>query len=182
MRQETFAFLKAVAWAEPPEPGSVYRYALFRSIDDEDWHARRDRYGILRRTVCFVMLNPSKASAEETDPTIDKLVKFSRLWGFERLAVVNLFAYRETDSKKLRSIAGERDIIGPHNDQSIHRLALESQRVVCAWGKQGDILGRDADVKERLRRLAPLWCFRKNLDGSPVHPLYQRDDAELVEF
>jgi hypothetical protein len=179
MQQQTFPWLKQVSHAVLSED-RVYRYVLYRSLDGEAWDAEGER-----RTICFVMLNPSTADENANDPTIEKLMKFGRAWGFGRLAVVNLFAYRETDSKKLRSMAAMRDLVGPENDSYILRVTNESQKIVCAWGKEGDIQDRGAEVTLMLdfrpaRR--PLWCFKKNQDGSPVHPLYQRDAAELIEF
>jgi len=129
------------------------------------------------------MLNPSTADENANDPTIDKLMKFGRAWGHQRLSVVNLFAYRETDSKRLRSLAARTDLIGPENDHHILAAAAGAGQIVVAWGKEGDILGRGQQVLSALRSHGYLLeCFRKNLDGSPVHPLYQPDAAAVVEF
>ncbi len=182
MQQQAFPWLKQVSHAILSED-RVYRYVLYRSLDGEAWDAEGER-----RTICFIMLNPSTADENTNDPTIEKLMKFGRAWGFQRLAVVNLFAYRETDSKKLRSMAAMRDLVGPENDFYILRAAGESHMAVCAWGKEGDIQGRGNHVTKMLDFLRVgsarvlLWCFKKNQDGSPVHPLYQRDAAELIEF
>lgn len=67
------------------------------------------------------------------------------------------------------------------------RQARVAHKIVCAWGKEGVILERGAAVKARLREIVglqdqPLWCFKENLDGTPVHPLYQRDATALVEY
>jgi hypothetical protein len=179
MQQQHFPFLKKIAHAIPPDPDSAYRYVLYRSLDGEAWDAE----GEDRCTVLFIMLNPSKASAETTDPTIDKLMKYARAWGYERLAVVNLFAYRETDSKKLRPLAKRRDLVGPGNDDRICREALAAHRVVCGWGNEGDICDRGTQVCALLEALGvELYCFKQNQNGMPCHPLYQRDDAELVRL
>lgn len=186
MRQQTFSFVKKTAHAILSED-RVYRYALFRSVDGEEWDsslARHDSHGT-RRTVCFVMLNPSKADESANDPTIEKLLKFTARWGFQRLAVVNLFAYRETDSKKLRALASGTDLIGPENDQHIIRVAGEAHKIVCAWGNEGVILDRGFQVAKMLAHHfggAELFCFKKSLIEQPVHPLYQLDAAELIPF
>lgn len=179
MQQQTFPFLKKIAHAIPPDPESEYRYVLYRSLDGEQWdHEDQDRC-----TVLFIMLNPSKASAETTDPTIDKLMKYARAWGYERLAVVNIFAYRETESKKLRSLAKRRDLVGPDNDQWICREAKDAHRVVCGWGNEGDICDRGTQVRAMLESWrVELYCLKQNQNGTPCHPLYQRDDAELVRL
>ena len=54
---------------------------------------------------------------------------------------------------------------------------------MCGWGNEGvkrndvihALLGSDGLNKRA-------WCFKKNLNGTPVHPLYQRDAAELVPY
>ncbi len=181
MEQTVMPWLKVTAHAVL-SADRVYRYVLYRSLDGEAW----DDPDPERRTVCFVMLNPSTADENTNDPTIEKLIKYGRLWGFHRLAVVNLFAYRETDSKKLRSIASTRDLVGPENDAYISSTVIYSSKVVCAWGNQGDIQDRGNAVRKRLDLLAlppgRVWCFKQSLVGQPVHPLYQLDLAELVPY
>lgn len=180
MEQQTFPWLHKTSHAILSED-RVYRYALFRSLDGEAWDSKAPG----RRTVCFIMLNPSRADEDTNDPTIEKLMKYGRAWGFARLAVVNLFAYRETDSKKLRALAARTDLIGPDNDAHIIRVAGESHKIVCGWGNEGDILDRGKHVAFMLADCfpgEPLWCFKKTFTNQPTHPLYQRDNADLVEF
>lgn len=64
----------------------------------------------------WVMLNPSTADGESDDPTIRKCMGFARRSSHGGIIVVNLFAYRATDPKTLRSIA---DPVGPDNDDHI---------------------------------------------------------------
>jgi len=59
-----------------------YRYQLERS-----WLPDGPR-------ACWIMLNPSTATAEMNDPTIGRCVRFSSLWGMAGLTVVNLHAWR----------------------------------------------------------------------------------------
>lgn len=187
MQQQTFPWLQQVSHAVLSED-RVYRYVLYRSLDGEAWDAETAVRGATeqrRTTICFVMLNPSTADENTNDRTIEKLMKFGRAWGFQRLAVVNLFAYRETDSKKLLSLAAMRDLVGPENDQHIVRVTVDSHKTVCAWGNEGSIQNRDVAVRSLLElhhAPEPLWCFKRSLTGQPVHPLYQLDAAELVEF
>lgn len=187
MEQQLFPFLKKTAHAVLSED-RVYRYALWRSLDNEAWDAgyEPDAYTSPERfTLCFVLLNPSTADENTNDPTIDKLIKYGKAWNYQRLVVVNLFAYRETYSEKLPSLASGRDIIGPDNDLEILKVVQGAHKVVCGWGKHGAILDRGPALARKLAIwLAPrtLWCFKKNLDGSPVHPLYQPGAASLVEY
>ena len=45
------------------------------------------------------MLNPSTADETTDDPTIRRVIDFSRRWGFSRLIVVKLVPLRSTDPK-----------------------------------------------------------------------------------
>jgi hypothetical protein len=179
MKQTVMPWLKETAHAVLSED-RVYRYALYRSLDGESWNDPAPD----RRTVCFVMLNPSTADENANDPTIEKLMKYGRTWGYARLAVVNLFAYRETDSKKLRSLASTRDLIGPGNDQHILTVVGDSHQIVYGWGNEGEILGRGLQVARLIDEIfgCEFYCFKKTQSGQPVHPLYQRDDAALIPF
>jgi hypothetical protein len=137
-------------------PDGLYRYLLTR-----EWDAKG-------RRVLFCMLNPSTADASKDDPTLVKCIGFARRWGFGSLAVVNLFAWRETDSTKL---AGVRGLVGPANDAAIERAASSADRVVCAWGTKGTMRGRDRVVYELLASRAP-HALRLTQEGAPEHPLY----------
>lgn len=142
----------------------TYRYALART-----W-----RVGAGRQ-VCWVMLNPSTADAEQDDPTIRRCIGFSKAWGFGSLIVVNLFALRSTDPKALHAHV---DPVGPDNDAHIAVAAATSDRIVCAWGAGGVLANRGLRVLDVLAPLQPahLGLTKGN---QPRHPLYARADARL---
>lgn len=182
MEQQVFGFLPRTAHAVLSED-RVYRYVLYRSVDGLDWDADKRPDGGYRLTVGFVLLNPSTADETETDNTIDKLQKYTIAWGFQRLAVVNLFAYRETESSRLPQLSLAKDLIGPENDRYIRELAQDAHKIVCGWGNHGLLLDRQVAVQALLGEVSgEVFCFRKNQNGSPVHPLYQRDAAELIAY
>jgi hypothetical protein len=138
-----------------------YRYVLTR-----EWL-------IGQGAVMFVMLNPSTATEEVDDPTIRRCTQFARAWGYRRLVVTNLFAYRATDPAALRRV---NDPVGPENDWHLRYCAQhEAERVVLAWGAHGAYLGRDKAVLALLAQLSlrvePA-CFGVTKSGQPRHPLY----------
>jgi len=170
---------------DPEDRGAVvdgeYRYLLWR------------RTGETGRKVVFVMLNPSTADHEKDDPTIRRCMGFARKWGYRRLEVVNLFAYRATDPKKLGEArkAGI-DVVGPKNDEFISQAVVDAGLVVMAWGNH-----RRSLVEDRIQKI--MWMFRMwemngpNLckqvmclgltnNGSPRHPLYVMNEAALVPY
>jgi hypothetical protein len=62
-----------------------------------------------KRWAAWLMLNPSNAgkknAAGETisDPTVDRVVHFSRSWGYDGCIVVNLYTYQDGDQGKMRN-------------------------------------------------------------------------------
>ena len=134
--------------------------------------------------VLFVMLNPSTADGETDDPTIRRCVSFCRAWRYERLEVVNLFAYRATKPADLwafRDAGG--DPIGWENSGIIADAARDAGLVVCAWGAAG---GNNNEHVEMVRG----WMYAaKNhyalgftKKGQPRHPLYAPRAAKLVRM
>jgi hypothetical protein len=144
----------------------VYRYALWRHIGDS------------RSRVLFIMLNPSTADETIDDPTIRRCTAFARRWGYGRLEVCNLFAYRATDPRELRRVA---DPVGPLNDAMIARAAKRADCVVVAWGVQGARSPR-ADIVTGLLGASTLCCVGSTLEGFPRHPLYVRSDSRLAPW
>ena len=99
-----------------------YRYWLWREWDSQ-CHA-----------ISFIMLNPSQADAQVNDPTITRCLNFAQSWGYGRLFVVNLFAYRTPHPSLLKQAV---DPIGKDNPRYILESVLRSDRVILAWGNHG---------------------------------------------
>lgn len=182
MRQQPLPGFPLLAHAEVSQD-LVYRYTLDRSLDCVTYSDEYTPDGAPRRTLCFILLNPSKADAIETDPTIEKLMKYARREGMHRLSVVNLFAYRETDSRRLSQLRNEGvDLVGHENNRAILERAFNADMTVCGWGNEGVISDRQTAVLEILSAHGELLCFRKNRNGTPIHPLYLPDSAPLVPY
>jgi hypothetical protein len=145
-----------------------YRYLLGRSLTLHS-PARR---------VCWLMLNPSTATADKDDATIRRCIGYSIAWGFNVLEVVNLFALRSTDP---RALASDADPVGPLNDHAIELATARAEIVVAAWGSGQNIPvvhQRARQVCEHLRgRGVVVCCLGVTKHGKwPVHPLRQRAD------
>jgi hypothetical protein len=125
------------------------------------------------RRICWVMLNPSTADAQQDDPTIRRCVGFSVAWGYDALVVVNLFAFRNKDPKTLLT-RPRSDIEHAQNDASIREAALASQAVVCAWGSNGHHFRERADAVRLLLQGTGLTPHHLGMttQGQPQHPLY----------
>ncbi|SFG09236.1 hypothetical protein SAMN05518801_10780 [Novosphingobium sp. CF614] len=134
----------------------------------------------------FVMLNPSTADGEQDDPTIRRCVGFARREGFDRLEVVNLFAWRATSPKNLLMVSPERDPVGYQNQRHVCRALDHAGLIVCAWGVYGGHLDQDETMLGWIDcnnyNDAPVMALGITNRGFPVHPLYQSSDAPLVTY
>jgi len=171
----------------------LYRYALWRewrgTHDPKNWQwfGAKDGAGAdlgEPKSCLFVMLNPSTADGEKDDPTIRRCVGFAKAWKFERLEVVNLFAYRATKPRDLLKLQNERgDIIGWQNSEIMDRAARDAGLIVCAWGANAAAFDPTGDHVETVRgwlRDKPMFALGFTQDGHPRHPLYASSDSALV--
>ena len=125
-------------------------------------------------TVAFILLNPSTADEEHSDPTVTKCIKYAISWGFQEMCVLNLFALRSADPKALYQ---KDDPVGPDNDRWIREVLPRCAKVVCGWGTRGVYRRRDNTVLELIRSLGhePL-ALAVTKKGYPGHPLYLPTD------
>lgn len=160
---------------------------LFTKSDAVFSHCQRYRYSLSRTwdtslpVCCWIMLNPSTASADQDDPTITRVIRFSQDWGFGGLRVVNLFAWRATDPDELKKVP---DPVGNGNDTWISFAAgYCGGEMVAAWGVEGKLHGRDKQVLGILRNLkVSVHHLGLTKDGYPRHPLYLSGSTKLVTF
>lgn len=165
--------------------GGAHRSAVISA--DHRYRYRLTRYwDFAKPTLSFIMLNPSTADGEEDDPTIVKCVKYARRWGYGGLMVCNVFAWRATDPRQLLTAA---DPVGPENDRYLtlmFQMASTSRAaVIAAWGANALKVQdgrRAAEVLSLPLATERLYCLGVNADGSPKHPLYQKDDAEIHQY
>ncbi|WP_102226282.1 DUF1643 domain-containing protein [Acidimangrovimonas sediminis] len=135
-----------------------YRYLLTRTWDPDGTKA------------LFVMLNPSTATEVQNDPTVERCERRARALGFGAFRVCNIFAWRDTDPRKMRAAT---DPVGPGNDAAILESAAWADRIVCAWGSHGEHLDRGRAVEALLRGTGlPLHHLGLTKGGQPKHPLY----------
>lgn len=172
----------------------TYRYRLWREwrgTPDAKWRMWTDDSGKPvvdgaghqlgePYTCVFVMLNPSTADSGVDDPTIRRCVNFAKAWGYERMEVVNLFAYRATDPRALLRLNHDDDPVGPENLRHIRCLADDptTHLIVCAWGAHGSHIGQ-ADTVRGWMSDSGLYHLGLTKDGHPRHPLYVRSNQKL---
>ena len=144
-------------------PNERYRYNLLRAFNDR-----------ISKSVSFIGLNPSTATATTNDPTVTRCMNFARAWGFDRLFMLNLFAFRATNPKIMKQA---RDPIGIENDSYLFDFS-QAALVVCAWGNHGNFMDRGKQVLMGLPTDGRVKCFGLTKAGFPKHPLYLPGDAK----
>lgn len=158
----------------------VYRYELWRT-------APLELGSYDNGTVAFCMLNPSTADAVTNDPTIRRCMGFAQRWGYSRLAVCNLYAYRTASPADLflqtpgaRGDAGAPGSSGGmENEWHVKRVLQDSDLHVAAWGVHGHATLTSQRVLGWSDRW---WCLGTTANGAPRHPLYVPAKADLVRY
>ncbi|MDG1739649.1 MAG: DUF1643 domain-containing protein [Paracoccaceae bacterium] len=124
----------------------------------------------LGQRVAFIMLNPSTATEVQNDPTVERCEQRARALGFGAFSVTNIFAWRDTDPRKMRAA---KEPVGPANDQAISEACDWADQIVAAWGTHGEHLKRGAAVEGLLRdKKVPVYSLGLSKAGHPKHPLY----------
>lgn len=130
--------------------------------------------------LAIIGVNPSKADWRKNDQTILKDIGFASRLGFGGILKLNVAAIRETDPRKARKAV---DPVGPEN--SVEHLLQYIQhfkpaKVVVAWGKNGNyFVGQCGAIT---REIPNLYCFGRNNDGTPRHPLMLPYSTPLEVF
>jgi len=136
----------------------LYRYLLTRVWDPAG------------RKALFIMLNPSTATEVQNDPTVERCERRARTLGFGAFRVTNIFAWRDTDPRRMRAVT---DPVGQENDAAILESCPWADQVICGWGTHGAHLDRGVQVEKLLRGAGhAVYNLGLTKDGQPKHPLY----------
>lgn len=145
---------------------------------------RLHRYWLVRQMTTkpgiavFVGLNPSTADETIDDPTIRRCIAFADEWGYGRMVMLNIHAYRSTDPRKLYEAD---DPMGPDNARTVMNLARGADLVVVAWGANR-LDPRAQLLAVALSRLEGVKCLGLTKDGHPKHPLYLSRSTPLQDW
>ena len=140
------------------------RFALWRQV------------GEAGRVVCWIMLNPSTASAASDDPTVRRCRGFAQRWGFGWLTIGNLWPRRTPSPAVLRGWVGQQsrlllERLLEQNARFVLSMAERADLVVCAWGNHGAFRARGQAMLSLLRD-AGIAAHALTLTGEdqPAHP------------
>jgi hypothetical protein len=128
------------------------------------------------RTLLWCCLNPSTAGEfSGDDPSVRKMIGFTKHWGYSRMLLGNLYAYRATMPSDLISLLRlnlEAEAIGAGNDEALVVMAAEADSIVLAFGSLHPFcLTRAGYVVETLFARRTLLCIRTTREGHPAHPV-----------
>ena len=141
-----------------------YRYVLSRIWDKS------------KPTVMFIGLNPSTADETQNDPTVNKCINFAKSWGYGGIYMLNLFAFRATQPEDMFK---SENPIGKENNEYIKKYSKICDKVICAWGNDGNYKNRSKEVLEMLDNI---YYIKLNKTGEPAHPLYLKSDLIPIKF
>jgi hypothetical protein len=150
----------------------IHRYAFAVWWGDET----------LGSTVTWVLLNPATGDTDgRPRPILTGCRNRAKRWGYGGLIIVNLFAYRSRDPRRLLSVPPE-VALGPHNDTIIKKVSSDTAETIAAWGDHGTIVGRDEAVRPLLSNPNCLPKPYATVSGKkqPFYPKGIRLDAPRV--
>jgi hypothetical protein len=157
-------------------PKITYRDAMV-SADGKYRYTLERRWGLGSQDspiILWCMLNPSTADAKIDDPTIRRCIGFSDMWGFSRMTVINLYAYRATNPRELEGLTRE-ELEGPLNRWVTNHMCENAHNIVCAWGaKRIRCLPVPAAITRRR-----YYTLGLTKSGEPRHPLYMPADTKM---
>ena len=129
-------------------------------------------WNIEKPSLLYIMFNPSIADDKIDDPTVRRLISFSRTYNYGGFYVVNLYTYITPNPKIIDTSVG----IKKNNFKIIKNLTNKVDDIVYAWGNS---IVEPSELRNLIT--SPL-CFGKNTNGSPKHPLYLSSKSKLIKF
>ena len=157
---------KAIKSGASFSPCRTWRYKLSR------------RWPTAGAMVAFIGLNPSTADEINDDPTVRPCIGFARRWGFGGMYMLNVFGFRSTNPRALKTAA---DHVGPRNNAALLSTCCRCEMVVAWWGRWGGLFDRHRAVVELLGKV-PIHCLGLTQGGQPKHPLYLRSTTAPVRL
>lgn len=140
-----------------------YRYALWRIWDRS------------KPLIMFIGLNPSTASEQMDDPTIRRVKRFAKDWGYGGVYMMNLFAIVSSNPDILLTNV---DLLGANNEW-LNKISDKCKDILFAWGnfKQAEYR-----AKEVMNMFPNAICLGLNKNGSPKHPLYVSANTNQLKY
>jgi len=142
------------------------------SIDKKERYSLKREWDNSKNKILYIMLNPSLADDKNDDPTIRRLINFTKKFNYGGFLVGNIFTTITPNPKELDKSKGMSD----KNFEELIKLINKVDQIVYAWGSS-------IEEPQLLKKLvlSPK-CFGKNFNGTPKHPLYLPSQTKLINF
>ena len=140
--------------------------------------AKKNRYFLKREwdsskgLLLYIMLNPSMADDKNDDPTIRRLINFTKKFNYGGFLVSNIFTKITSNPKKLDKSRG----MTKTNFEKLLKLINKVDQIVYAWGNSVE------EPKILKDLISNPKCFGKNYNGTPKHPLYLQKNSKLIDY
>ena len=142
------------------------------SIDKKERYSLKREWDKSKNKILYIMLNPSLADDKNDDPTIRRLINFTKKFNYGGFLVGNIFTTITPNPKEIDKSKGMSD----KNFEKLLNLINKVDKIVYAWGNSVE---EPQHLKELI--LSPK-CFGKNLNGTPKHPLYLPKNSLLIDY
>ena len=142
------------------------------SIDKKERYSLNREWDKSKNKILYIMLNPSLADDKNDDPTIRRLINFTKKFNYGGFLVGNIFTTITPNPKEIDKSKGMSD----KNFEKLLNLINKVDKIVYAWGNSVE---EPQHLKELI--LSPK-CFGKNLNGTPKHPLYLPKNSILIDY
>ena len=155
-----------------------------KSIDETDYKYRYELtrpHGPGNKLLCFIMFNPSTSSSEDSDNTTKRCFTIAKNWGYDGIALYNIYAVRSKDKRAVekqittndkRAIA---EMVGNKNEEVLDHVIKCKQydKIVCAWGNHPHSKDFDTRVLNILKNISidKLRILGISAKRLPNHPL-----------
>ncbi|MFL2615758.1 MAG: hypothetical protein CNC90_03570 [Cryomorphaceae bacterium MED-G11] len=150
---------------------NILRSARF-SNDKKHRYKLSRHWDLNKPQILYIMLNPSIGNESIDDPTIRRLLSFTKKFDYGGFFVGNLFTYITPNPKTLDTSIG----ITNKNLNVLTNLVSKADEVVYAWGNSIE------EPNELKKLISNPMCFGKNLNGTPKHPLYLPSNSKIIKF
>lgn len=161
-------------------PENYKNHCIFSEDRKYRYYLRREFKKNPKKFLAFIMLNPSTANEKYNDPTVERCQNHAINKKYDGMIVLNIFAYRTTNPKKLLEI---KNPVGEKNNETIIKTINKHKNIICAWGNHGKILKRSNEIKKILKKhKIKTYTFQITKKGEPKHPLYIPYNKELEQF
>ena len=141
------------------------------------------------KTLICVGINPSTATPNNLDPTLNKVKKIAVSHKYENWVMINVYPQRATDPNNLHSNCNTQ--LHSDNLNEIKDLlnTFKNSDILFAYGNLIDkrpylqnCLNDILNIINSVGFAGQKLCIKRTIKGNPVHPLYQKPNSVFIPY